>query len=294
MLGLRGVAVVLIAAGAAACLDVPDVHPTDSSSDPTAPASGPHDGMVLLPDTPLASSGTVAPADHGGGDDGDMQGKPDKGGDKGGHDAGSSSGGGGAADAGSSGGGTSSGAAPPPIVVPSFWIDAREVASGDYRACVAAGACSAPTCTTPDDHPVACVSHDAAASFCAWKHKRLPRSDEWTAAAAGAAGRPYPWGAAAPSATLLDACGSECAPRSMYPASDGFPQTAPRAKFTQGATPEGVFDLAGNVAEWTSDGNVRGGSWADVDPNAVRASATRTADPKTADPTIGFRCAADR
>jgi formylglycine-generating enzyme required for sulfatase activity len=121
----------------------------------------------------------------------------------------------------------------------------------------------------------------------------LLRGEEWVAAAAGAVDRPWPWGDEQPSADRLDACGAECAPVSMYPASDGWPATAPRGAFPLGASPDGVLDLAGNVAEWDADGAVRGGSWADVDPSAVGSRASRALDPASALPTVGFRCAAD-
>jgi formylglycine-generating enzyme required for sulfatase activity len=80
----------------------------------------------------------------------------------------------------------------------------------------------------------------------------------------------------------------------MYPASDGWPATAPRGAFPLGASVDGVLDLAGNVAEWDADGSVHGGSWADVDPAAVASRASRVLDPSSALPTVGFRCALDQ
>ena len=78
------------------------------------------------------------------------------------------------------------------------------------------------------------------------------------------------------------------------------------------ATPEGILGLAGNVAEWVSDGwamalpggtdprgptsstlrVVRGGSFAD-DDDRLRASVRAGYPPSTAHVTIGFRCAQD-
>jgi formylglycine-generating enzyme required for sulfatase activity len=279
-------ALVAVLAGTPACLDAPRVQ-LELAQDGGAqspPQNGPHDGMVLVPETTLAAGGTLTPAGHGNGNkdgNGDGRGEGDGNGDGGGK------GGAGGSDV-SGGGGT------PPLVVASFWLDAAEVSTADWNACVLAGTCAAPSCATPDDHPVTCVARAAAAAYCAWRGKRLVRRDEWTAAAAGAAGRPFPWGTATPAADLLNACGTECGAPSMYPASDGWPRTAPRGVFPRGATPEGVLDLAGNVAEWTDEGELRGGSFLDVDAAAVASGASRTVDPESAEPDVGLRCAGDR
>lgn len=186
--------------------------------------------------------------------------------------------------------------------VPSFWIDLREVSANDYEACVDAGVCSATpkaercaSAASSGSHPANCVTKAQAAAFCTWRDKRLVRNDEWTAAVSGATARPYAWGTDAPTALLLNACGAECAAGGMYSAGDGFAATAPVASFPSGRSPEGVFDLAGNVAEWVEDTGsvVRGGSFADSDPAAVAATASRAVTAETAEPTIGFRCARD-
>jgi formylglycine-generating enzyme required for sulfatase activity len=90
-----------------------------------------------------------------------------------------------------------------------------------------------------ESHPVNEVTWNGARAYCAWRGARLPTEAEWEAAARGREGRPYPWGAEPPSgehavfgrrSNHTDAVGSH----------------------PLGATPEGVYDLAGNVAEWTS------------------------------------------
>lgn len=80
----------------------------------------------------------------------------------------------------------------------------------------------------------------------------------------------------------------------MYEAADGFIATAPRGSFVDGRSPEGVWDLAGNVAEWVdvTSGNVtRGGSFADSEVAAVNALSVKTVSGAT--PNVGFRCARD-
>ncbi len=191
---------------------------------------------------------------------------------------------------------------PTATVVPAFWLDAEETSVAEYEACVAAGACSPAGrdagCTLGEtgraDHPITCVTRAQAAAYCRWRQKRLVRGDEWTAATSGSTGRPYPWGTEAPASDRLNACGDECASPSMG-AADPFPKTAPRGAFPGGRSPDGAFDLAGNVAEWL-DGEparVAGGSYLDTEREAIASGATRPIAADASEPTIGFRCARD-
>ena len=88
-------------------------------------------------------------------------------------------------------------------------------------------------------HPVTETTWAAAAAYCAWRGARLPTEAEWEAAARGAQGRVFPWGDAAPTTDLATIGGR---------AGD----TRPVGNAPRGATPEGVSDLAGSLAEWTS------------------------------------------
>lgn len=147
-----------------------------------------------------------------------------------------------------------------------------------------------------EGHPATCVTLEQARTFCRWQKKRLPSSAEWTAAAAGAARRTYPWGDSAPESDRLNACGTECSSQGMFASSDGQKGTAPVGSFPKGASPEGALDLAGNVAEWvesTADGVVRGGSFEDVDVASVSSTSTRDVGAAATLPSVGFRCASD-
>jgi formylglycine-generating enzyme required for sulfatase activity len=221
------------------------------------------------------------------------------------------------------------------VRVPTFCIDTTEVTAADYADCVKKKACPEPKggadwpeitkddrarwtryCnggTDRGDHPMNCVAFDDAAAYCRTVGKRLPTEEQWELAARGLDARAYPWGLDAPSAVRVNACDRGCAQRGdgnvtviaqRLEGDDGFEATSPVATFAQGASPEGVFDLAGNVAEWTdapycpygqaacgsSARVVRGGSWLSDTPTSLRGAARAKASPVMRAPDIGFRC----
>lgn len=128
------------------------------------------------------------------------------------------------------------------VTVAPFGIDTREVTVGEYAAFVATGRVTAPWTAEPDSLlPVTGVSYSEAMNFCGWRHPpdgRLPKEEEWEAAARGLAGNSFPWGNAWDPA----AANTQSARR-------GAP--APVGSYPGGKTREGVHDLVGNVWEWT-------------------------------------------
>ena len=96
--------------------------------------------------------------------------------------------------------------------------------------------------------PVTQVTWLAAARYCAAHGQRLPTEAEWEYAARPRPGDRYPWGSSPPRCEgvvfgrLRD---QECAGRGAEP--------APVASSAQDRTPQGIHDLAGNVAEWVQD-----------------------------------------
>jgi len=106
-----------------------------------------------------------------------------------------------------------------------------------------------------EQHPINCIDWDTAQAYCGSVGGRLPSEAEWEFAARGTEGRKYPWGnTPEPDGTRANLYGRESNRQyGIRGWNDGFATTAPVGSFRAGATPDGIFDLAGNVWEWTAD-----------------------------------------
>lgn len=197
--------------------------------------------------------------------------------------------------------------------VPAFRIDRAEVTVRAYQRCVEAGGCSdknlasMTTCNYGrpgrDLHPLNCVTWKQANDYCTWAQKRLPTEAEWSRAAIGRGRRNYPWGNK-PLRKTVRANIADAQARKTYELGppgvsydDGYQDTAPVGQFPQGASRSKVFDLVGNVAEWTHNWHVpgrsrvvRGGSWR-TSPAEARGTSRAWLDPDAHEDDVGFRCA---
>ena len=124
--------------------------------------------------------------------------------------------------------------APRRWTVDGFWMQEHEVTNEEYRQFDAGHEFP----VGQERHPVVNVTLREAMAYAAFVGGSLPTEIQWEFAARGTERREYPWGNAEP--TCERAHFRACSPRDPIDV-----MTRPG-----GATPEGIHDLAGNVAEW--------------------------------------------
>lgn len=102
------------------------------------------------------------------------------------------------------------------------------------------------------NHPVVHIAYEDAEAFAKWAGKRLPTEAEWEFAARGGLDRKkYVWGNEfTPQGKLLANTFQGHFP-DRNSVADGYRATAPVKSFP--ANGYGLYDMAGNVWEWTSD-----------------------------------------
>jgi formylglycine-generating enzyme required for sulfatase activity len=197
----------------------------------------------------------------------------------------------------------------------SYYVDVNEVTNLQYRKFNNETKRRSPTHfrnrTFPRgkaDHPVTYVTWEDANDYCQWAGKRLPTDQEWEKAARGTDGRIFPWG------NEFDASKANTPLRWQQIGS--FGDTTPVGSFKAGVSPYGIYDMSGNVWEWTASwykaypGNkvvsesygeryktLKGGSWFDCSfyNCGISAPVFNRAffSIRTKNDSFGFRCAKD-
>lgn len=154
-----------------------------------------------------------------------------------------------------------------------------------------------------ENHPMTMVSWFGAWGYCRYHGWRLPIEVEWEKAGRGLDGRPFPWGdhvalnnanyyASRDPFEDMRAFGSRTSPVGFY---NG--RTYADYPTQDSASPFGLYDMAGNVWQWTGDVYegmhyriLRGGS-KDVYDMDLRLWVRNNATPTYVSPGVGFRCA---
>ncbi|MCP4567715.1 MAG: formylglycine-generating enzyme family protein [FCB group bacterium] len=142
------------------------------------------------------------------------------------------------------------------VCISAFEIDTHEITNAEYGACVGDNGCTVPyysdSCSRAtyygdaayDDYPVIWVDWYQVDEYCTWAGKRLPTEAEWEYAARGGlpiypdtAYKRYPWG---------DTISSTDANYGMNIGDTTAVESYPSNGY-------GLYDMAGNVWEWTAD-----------------------------------------
>jgi formylglycine-generating enzyme required for sulfatase activity len=186
------------------------------------------------------------------------------------------------------------------VAIRSFCMATHELTVGAYEACVTAEKCTPARPETAwcnsgktgrSEHPINCVDWRQARAACEFRGGRLPTEREWEyAARGGAEQRAFSWGPEPPDGRACYSHEGTCAVGS----------------FPAGAF--GLFDISGNVWEWTdtwfarypdepAEGLYRvyrGGSFSRRFPKWLRNGLRNRYRPEEWGAHLGLRCAADR
>jgi len=185
------------------------------------------------------------------------------------------------------------------VYLDAFYMDIYEITNARYIAFLNAGA--RPTIGIRSgypDFPVNTTWYESD-EYCKWRGARLPTEAEWEKAARGTDDRTYPWGE-----------GIDCSYANYWKCRGS---TTEVGSYEKGKSPYGIYDMAGNLAEWVADWfsdnyyNIspfanplgpqtgdqkvrRGGSWY-FSEDSLRVSSRFGNYPDMGVDAFGFRCA---
>jgi formylglycine-generating enzyme required for sulfatase activity len=224
-----------------------------------------------------------------------------------------------------------------------FAAGVYDVTVGEYSEFVAATGAGGNSCATYDgawhvnpsvtwrnaiesqtpSHPVSCVSWRDAKDYAVWLSRsthqryRLPSASEWEYAARAGSAAQVPWTTPAEACTYANVAdqtaGRHYPGWKVLPCADEFVQSSPVGSFKENAF--GLYDMLGNVFQWTEDcwtdnyqgapidgsaqsagdctqHELRGGSWF-TQPEFVRTSYRNRFDGDYRSTSIGFRLIRD-
>ena len=133
------------------------------------------------------------------------------------------------------------------VFLDEFKIDQTEVTVAAYSTCQNQGTCSDPVSYNEvvgcnwrnpnmSDHPINCVTHEQASSYCRWASKQLPSESQWERSVRGDPDDIYSWGNSRPSGDLANYRSAETS-----------------RVFAAPIAGNGLYGMAGNLWEWVFD-----------------------------------------
>ncbi|MBO7127559.1 formylglycine-generating enzyme family protein [bacterium] len=150
------------------------------------------------------------------------------------------------------------------VALSSYVMDKFEVPVELFELCIAENVCTNDNADEPHyrtssesdkcnignperkNHPANCVTWYGAKAYCEWLGKRLPTEAQWENAAKSGKVQIYPWGntpVASCDNTVMKGAANGC----------GSNTTSPIGSKASGISEQGIFDLSGNVSEYTED-----------------------------------------
>jgi formylglycine-generating enzyme required for sulfatase activity len=156
-----------------------------------------------------------------------------------------------------------------------------------------------------ENHPMTMVTWFGAKAYCDYFDYRLPTEEEWEKSARGEDARPFPWGAEIETTNANYYSSHDIFEKIIGGLGDTTPvgfyngQTHDGYTTLDSPSPYGLYDMAGNVWQWTGDvyenqhyRYMRGGSKDNYAYN-LRVWTRNSAGPDYFSPAVGFRCLRD-